>query len=154
MKNTISIMNGLYKILETLGLPSVSRIFEAGPQLRSLFWCTASHDVYFSPIVRIVPLVPFEAKKNMEKTAIQTDWPYYQIRIVAFMCTTVDTSFIFTKKSNVVKCYFDICNAEMVQWRQKSWNLDTQSQFSMSKNVRNFLEKKSIKNINLWPHFL
>ena len=28
---------------------------------------------------------------------------------------TVNTSFIFTKKSNVAKCFFDICNAEMAQ---------------------------------------
>ena len=27
----------------------------------------------------------------------------------------VNTSFIFTKKSNVAKCFFDICNAEMAQ---------------------------------------
>ena len=28
---------------------------------------------------------------------------------------TVGTSFIFTKKSSVAKCFFDICNAEMAQ---------------------------------------
>ena len=28
---------------------------------------------------------------------------------------TVDTSLIFTKKSNVAKCFFDICTAEMAQ---------------------------------------
>ena len=28
---------------------------------------------------------------------------------------TVDTSFNFTKKSNIAKCFFDICNAEMAQ---------------------------------------
>ena len=28
---------------------------------------------------------------------------------------TVDTSFIFTKQSNVAKSFFDICNAEMAQ---------------------------------------
>ena len=44
-----------------------------------------------------------------------------QIYLVTFMCLTVDTSFIFTKKkSNVAKCFFDICNAEMAQCRQKS----------------------------------
>ena len=42
-----------------------------------------------------------------------------QIYLVTFMCLTVDTSFIFTKKSNVAKCFFDICNAEMAQWCQK-----------------------------------
>ena len=31
------------------------------------------------------------------------------------MCLTVDTSFTFTKKSNVAKCFFDICNSEMAQ---------------------------------------
>ena len=42
------------------------------------------------------------------------------ICLVTFMCFTVDTSFIFTTKSNVAKCFFDICNAEMAQWHQKS----------------------------------
>ena len=37
-----------------------------------------------------------------------------QIRVV-FMCTTFGTSFIFTKKSNVAKSFFDICNAELAQ---------------------------------------
>ena len=32
------------------------------------------------------------------------------------MCLTLDTSFIFTKKSNVAKGFFDIYNAEMAQW--------------------------------------
>ena len=34
-------------------------------------------------------------------------------------------------QSKVAKCFFDICNAEMAQWRQKSGNLDIQSQFSI-----------------------
>ena len=38
-----------------------------------------------------------------------------QIYLVSFMCLTFDTTFIFTKKSNVRKCFFDICNAEMAQ---------------------------------------
>jgi hypothetical protein len=42
-----------------------------------------------------------------------------QIYLVTFMGLTVDTSFIFTKKSNVAKCFFDISNDEMAQWRQK-----------------------------------
>ena len=28
-----------------------------------------------------------------------------QIRVVASMCTTLDTSFIFTKESNIAKCF-------------------------------------------------
>ena len=38
-----------------------------------------------------------------------------QIYLVTFMCLTVDTSFIFTKRSNVAKMFFDICNTEMAQ---------------------------------------
>ena len=38
-----------------------------------------------------------------------------QIRVLAFICTSVDTSFISTKKSNLAKQFFDICNAEMAQ---------------------------------------
>ena len=75
-----------------------------------------------------------------------------QIYLVTSMCLTVDTSFIFTKKSNVAKWFFVICNAEMAQWLQKSWNLDIQSQFSMSKIVQICLKKCSLKNLG--PHFL
>ena len=42
-----------------------------------------------------------------------------QIRVVAFMSTTLDTSFIFTKKSNVAKWFFDICNDNIEQSCQK-----------------------------------
>ena len=49
------------------------------------------------------------------------------------------TSFIFTKESNVAKWFFDICNAEIAQRRWKSWNLDIQSEFSMSKIIWIFL---------------
>ena len=42
-----------------------------------------------------------------------------QIYLVTFMCLTVDTSFVFTKKSNVAKWFFDIFNAEIAQCRQK-----------------------------------
>ena len=41
--------------------------------------------------------------------------PRNQIYLATLMCLTVDTSFIFTKKSNVEKKKFDICNAEMAQ---------------------------------------
>ena len=64
-----------------------------------------------------------------------------QIYLVTLRPTQFDTSFIFTKKSNVAKCIFDISNAEMAQWCRKSWNLDIQSQFSLSKNVQIFLKK-------------
>ena len=65
------------------------------------------------------------------KTVAQAVRHSNQIYFVTFMCITVDTSFIFTKKSNVAKCDFDICNAEMAHIK----NLDIQSQFSTSKNV-------------------
>ena len=42
-----------------------------------------------------------------------------QIYLMTFMCLTVDTSFIFTKKSNVANCFFDIFNTEIAQCRQK-----------------------------------
>ena len=74
-----------------------------------------------------------------------------QIYLMMFMCLTVDTSLIFTKKSNFAKWFFDICNLEMAQWRQIVMKFGHSSQFSMSKNVRIFL---FLKNINLGPHFL
>ena len=42
-----------------------------------------------------------------------------QIYLVTFMCLTVDTNFIFTKKSSVAKWFVDIFNAEIAQCRQK-----------------------------------
>ena len=48
-----------------------------------------------------------------------------QIYLVTFMCLTVDTSFIFTKKSIVAKWFFDICKAEMAQCRQKKHEIWT-----------------------------
>ena len=43
----------------------------------------------------------------------------------------------FYKKSNFA-IFFHNCNAKMAQWRWKSWNLDIQSQFSMSKMFESF----------------
>ena len=40
-----------------------------------------------------------------------------QIRVVAFMCTTFGTNFIFTK------CFLDIFHVVLAQCRQKSWSL-------------------------------
>ena len=42
-----------------------------------------------------------------------------KLGFVAFVCTTLGTRFIFTKKSNTVKGFFDICNAEIAQCRKK-----------------------------------
>ena len=47
-----------------------------------------------------------------------------QIYLVTFMCLTLDTSFIFTKK-NIAKWFFDISNIEIAQCCQK---LDVPSQ--------------------------
>ena len=44
-----------------------------------------------------------------------------QVYLVAFMCSKFGTSFIFTKKSNVAKCVYDIFHVEMVQCCQKSY---------------------------------
>jgi len=39
-----------------------------------------------------------------------------QIRVVAFMCTTFLPRFIFTKKSNVAKCFLiSVFNCEIAQ---------------------------------------
>ena len=49
-------------------------------------------------------------------------WPgSNQIYFMTLMSLTVDTRFIFTKKSNVAKWFFDISNAEIAQCHQ---NLD------------------------------
>ena len=56
-------------------------------------------------------------------------------------------------QSNVAKCLFDICKAEMAQWRQKSWNLDIQSQFSMSKKRPNLSKTNFIEEYPLRTSF-
>ena len=43
------------------------------------------------------------------------------------------------KQLNIVKCFFGIFNALMVQWCQISWNSDIQSQLYVSKNAWSFL---------------
>ena len=58
------------------------------------------------------------------------------------------------RNKHVAKYFFDICNAEMAQWCQKSQNLDIQSQFFYVKKRPNLSKKQfSLKNINLGPHF-
>ena len=63
-----------------------------------------------------------------------------QIYLVTFTCLTVDTSFIFTKKSNVAKCFFDISNADAAEIAQCCQNLDINFvssilKLKLSKNV-------------------
>ena len=49
--------------------------------------------------------------------------PSKQIYLVMLRPTQLtQASFLQKKKSNVAKCVFDICNAEMAQWCQKSWH--------------------------------
>ena len=60
-----------------------------------------------------------------------------QIYLVMFMCLTVDTSFMFSKKIKCCKCFFDIGNAEMAQWRQKSWNLEFKVKKSLNISKKN-----------------
>ena len=55
------------------------------------------------------PKVNFE---NEQKLTLPLPPPCNQIRVVVFMCTTVDASFISTKKINHFKICFDICNAD------------------------------------------
>ena len=48
--------------------------------------------------------------KDAEKNIDDNGTPGNQIRVVAFMCSTFSTRFIFKKKSKV---FLEICNAEM-----------------------------------------
>ena len=64
-----------------------------------------------------------------------------RLPVTRFTYRRWDKLHFYKKKSNVAKWFFYICNAEMAQWRQKSWNPDIQSQFSMSKKLWIFLKK-------------
>ena len=44
----------------------------------------------------------------------------HQIYLVTLRPTQLTQASFLQKKSNVAKCFFDICNAEMAQWRRKS----------------------------------
>ena len=58
----------------------------------------------------------------------------------------------FSKKSQ--KQFFDLTFTDVHMGRQKVPKSDFQSQFSMSKIIRIFLNFFSLKNISLGPHFL
>ena len=80
--------------------------------IEAIFSRVAAKSLYISRAVRNFYQIEFETKLIFAQPAGN------QIYIVTFMCLTVDASFIFTKrKSNVAKWFFDICNAEMAQWR-------------------------------------
>ena len=55
----------------------------------------------------------------------------------------------FSKKISKMKIFFDFTFTDVHTGRQKVPKSDFQSHFSMSKNVRIFLKKISLKNINL-----
>ena len=54
---------------------------------------------------------------------------------------TVNTSFIFTKKSNVAKCFIDICNAEMAQ---------SLSSLQKSESLKLIILIFHVKKLNNW----
>ena len=50
----------------------------------------------------------------------------------------------FYKKDQM---FFDICNAEMAQWSQKSWNLDIQSFYVKNHLNIFFFERSSVVHV-------
>ena len=60
----------------------------------------------------------------------------------------------FSKKISKIKIFFDLTFTDVHTGRQKVPKSDFQSHFPMSKNIRIFIKKNSLKNINLGPHFL
>ena len=61
---------------------------------------------------------------------------------------------VFGQESAVVKWNYQILSLHLVTVGQKVPILDFQSEFSMSKIIRIFLKKNSLKNINLGAPFL
>ena len=97
----------------------------------------------------------FECKKylaievNQIFSLYHLDTPSNQIYLVTFICLT---SFIFTKKANIAKCFLI---SVKLRWHSdfKNHEIWTFSQFSMSKNVRIFLNIFSLKNMTVGAHF-
>ena len=75
-----------------------------------------------------------------------------QIYLVTFMCLTVDTSFIFTKKSNVAKWYLKHWDSTVLPKFRRQ--LSSKSKLKLSKNVALNWYSSMIKNLERFRHFL
>ena len=76
------------------------------------------------------------------------------VSVVEFHDPTLGIGKVFGQESTVVKWNYQILSLHLVTVCQKVPILDFQSEFSMSKIIRIFLKKKSLKNINLGAPFL
>ena len=76
------------------------------------------------------------------------------VSIVEFHDRALSIGKVFGQESSVVKWNYQILSLHLVTARQKVPILDFQSEFSMSKIIRIFLKKNSLKNINLGAPFL
>ena len=115
---------------------------------KCLRFCSAQSTLFNCLQLSTFPIQPF-----LTLTFVYIFHVSNQIYLVTLTYGQLTQASFSQKKTNVAKCFFDICNAEMAQWRRKSWNLDIQSQFSMSKNVRIFLNKIFPKmTSNFWRH--
>ena len=76
------------------------------------------------------------------------------VSVVEFHDPTLGIGKVFGQESTVVKWNYQILSLYLVTVCQKVPILDFQSEFSMSKIIRIFLKKNSLKNINLGAPFL
>ena len=76
------------------------------------------------------------------------------VSVVEFHDQALSIGKVFGQESTVVKWNYQILSLHLVTVRQKVPILDFQSEFSMSKIIRIFLKKFSLKNINLSAPFL
>ena len=76
------------------------------------------------------------------------------VSVVEFHDQALSIGKVFGQESTVVKWNYQILCLHLVTVRQKVPILDFQSEFSMSKIIRIFLKKISLKNINLSAPFL
>ena len=76
------------------------------------------------------------------------------VSVVEFHKPTLGIGKVFGQESTVVKWNYQILSLHLVTVCQKVPILDFQSEFSMSKIIRIFLGKNSLKNINLGAPFL
>ena len=76
------------------------------------------------------------------------------ISVVEFHDRALRIGKVFGQESTVVKWNYQILGLHPVAVRPKVPILDFQSEFSMSKIIRIFRKKNSLKNINLGAPFL
>ena len=104
-----------------------------------------------SHVIKSIGLTSFYLGKRPAQYIYQTLDDFW---VVEFHDPTLGIGKVYGQESTVVKWNYQILSLHLVTACQKVPILDFQSEFSMSKIIRIFLKKNSLKNINLGAPFL